>query len=56
MEALNVVKNIRHGSGTGMVASTVHTLALEHAKEAFAGGIVRTAIHRAHAAHHVATG
>ena len=56
MEALDVIKYIRPGFGAGAIASTIHTLALEHAEEAFGGRVVGTATDGAHTAHQVVTG
>ena len=44
MESLDVVKHIGLGSIERWVTMTVDALALEHAEEAFTGGVVATVV------------
>src|SRR3569832_1489782 len=50
MKPLDVIEDIRAGLGTSQVLTPVHTLALEHAEEAFCGCIVGAAADCTHAA------
>ena len=53
MTALDVLKDIRPGLGTGLVVMSVHLVAFEYSEKALSCGVVGAAPHRTHTTDHL---